>query len=100
MAATERAELLDRIHDAATRMVEMVQNLLDANRIERGEMQCIWRPSISALAWLPSSRPSVRRALAKQQTIHLAKSRQARLPRWPMRPVVTVKSWRTWFPMR
>src|SRR5262245_15914842 len=35
----ENAELIQRIHEAATRMAEMVQNLLDANRIERGEMQ-------------------------------------------------------------
>ena len=36
MEQQERAELLDRIHDATTRMADMVQNLLDANRIERG----------------------------------------------------------------
>src|SRR5437867_917096 len=34
----ENLDVLRRIHEAAARMAEMVQNLLDANRIERGEM--------------------------------------------------------------
>src|SRR5438105_10835989 len=34
----EQAELVGRIHEASKRMVEMVQNLLDVNAIERGEM--------------------------------------------------------------
>jgi signal transduction histidine kinase len=60
-----------RIRDAAERMVEMVQNLLDANRIERGEMQLKisatdLRPVITCV--VESQRA---RASAKQQTIHL-----------------------------
>jgi signal transduction histidine kinase len=60
-----------RIRDAAGRMVEMVQNLLDANRIERGEMKLNLAPAnlyplLSAV--VEAQRP---RATAKQQTIHL-----------------------------
>jgi two-component system sensor histidine kinase/response regulator len=71
MPIPERAELLGRIHDATQRMAEMVQNLLDANRIERGEMKLNLaaidlRPVLAAVA--EGQRP---RALAKQQTIHL-----------------------------
>ncbi len=71
MEQQERAGLLDRIHDATTRMVDMVQNLLDANRIERGEMRLNLAPTeLSALvaSVTEAQRP---RAAAKQQTIHL-----------------------------
>jgi two-component system, sensor histidine kinase and response regulator len=62
-----------RVLDAASRMAEMVQNLLDANRIERGEMTVILAPTelgsiLSGV--IENQRP---RAAAKQQTIHLQK---------------------------
>jgi two-component system sensor histidine kinase/response regulator len=67
----ENLEVLQRIHEAAARMAEMVQNLLDANRIERGEMRLNLAPTeLSALVALvtETQRP---RGFAKQQTIHL-----------------------------
>jgi two-component system sensor histidine kinase/response regulator len=66
----ENAELIQRIHEAAARMAEMVQNLLDANRIERGEMQLHLAPidlAAAVPAVLETQRP---RAEAKQQTLH------------------------------
>jgi two-component system sensor histidine kinase/response regulator len=69
-----REELEDftrRIRDTAQRMSEMVQNLLDANRIERGEMKVALAPcELSQLlcAVVQSYQP---RAAAKQQTIQL-----------------------------
>jgi two-component system, sensor histidine kinase and response regulator len=60
-----------RIGVTATRMMEMVQNLLDANRIERGEMKLNLTPSNVCMVLnsvLETQRP---RAAAKQQTIHL-----------------------------
>jgi len=69
-----RAELegyLARIRDTAARMAEMVQKLLDANRIERGEMKLNLAPTDLAVL-LHSAVESYRpRAAAKQQTIHL-----------------------------
>lgn len=59
-----------RIGDTAARMVEMVQNLLDANRIERGEMQLNLATVdfVGAVAAVvETQRP---RALAKQQPLH------------------------------
>jgi two-component system, sensor histidine kinase and response regulator len=59
------------IREAATRMAEMVQNLLDSNRIERGEMKLKVQPTdlASVLAMVVETyRP---RAAAKQQVIHL-----------------------------
>ncbi len=59
-----------RIQDTAARMAEMVQNLLDANRIERGEMQLQLAPidlATAVKAVLEAQRP---RAAAKQQTLH------------------------------
>jgi signal transduction histidine kinase len=67
----ENAELIRRIHDAATRMVEMVQNLLDANRIERGEMQLNLAPTDLGPALHSVVETQRARAAAKQQTIHL-----------------------------
>ena len=60
-----------RIQAVATRMAEMVQNLLDANRIERGEMQLNLAttdlgPLVNSV--VEAQRP---RATVKQQTIHL-----------------------------
>jgi signal transduction histidine kinase len=67
----ENAELVNRIQVAAARMVEMVQNLLDANRIERGEMKlnlapADLRPTLNSV--VETQRAP---AAAKQQTIHL-----------------------------
>ena len=69
-----RSDLQDsaqRIREATARMLEMVQNLLDANRIERGEMKLHLMPTdlgqlISAV--IEAQRP---RAAAKQQQLHL-----------------------------
>jgi two-component system sensor histidine kinase/response regulator len=71
MEPKERAELLGRIHDASRRMAEMVQNLLDHNRIERGEMKLNLTPiDLCALlsAVVEAQRPQ---ATLKSQTIHL-----------------------------
>jgi signal transduction histidine kinase len=60
-----------RIREAAKRMVEMVQNLLDANRIERGEMNLNLVPTDLGQALnqvIETQRPH---ATAKRQTIHL-----------------------------
>ena len=60
-----------KIGAAAKRMVEMVQNLLDANRIERGEMKLNLAPTDLAPvlnAVIETQRPH---ATAKQQTLHL-----------------------------
>ena len=59
-----------KIQEVATRMVEMVQNLLDANRIERGEMRVTVAPAeLGGLvaSVVETQRP---RAEAKEQTIH------------------------------
>jgi signal transduction histidine kinase len=66
----ENAELIKRIQEAAARMAEMVQNLLDANRIERGEMQLHLASTdlaTAVAAVLETQRP---RAAAKQQTLY------------------------------
>jgi two-component system sensor histidine kinase/response regulator len=68
----ENAELVKRIQEAAARMAEMVQNLLDANRIERGEMQLHLAPTDLGQVLhsvIETQRP---RATAKHQAIHLA----------------------------
>jgi len=60
-----------RIHETSKRMAEMVQNLLDANRIERGEMQLKVAPTDLATVLngvIETQRPH---ATSKQQTIHL-----------------------------
>ena len=69
-ATKETADCARRIHETSRRMVEMVQNLLDANRIERGEMQLNLAPidlAAAVAAVLETQRP---RAVAKQQTLH------------------------------
>ncbi len=61
-----------RVLETAARMAEMVQNLLDANRIERGEMQLDVAPAdLCPLlqSVIETQRP---RAAAKQQVIHVA----------------------------
>jgi signal transduction histidine kinase len=73
MAREEREDFTRRISDAATRMSEMVQNLLDANRIERGEMKLNLAPtelSAPLSGVVEAYRP---RAAAKQQSVHLQK---------------------------
>ena len=60
-----------RIRDTAARMVEMVQNLLDVNAIERGEMKLNLAPADLCPVLnqvVETQRP---RSTAKQQTIHL-----------------------------
>ena len=67
-------------------MAEMVQNLLDANRIERGEMQLhLVATDLAAVvaAVIETQRP---RAAAKQQTIHFAERSRAGRRCWRMRP--------------
>jgi len=66
----EAGECAGRIRETSRRMAEMVQNLLDVNRIERGEMQLNLAPldlSQTVAAVLETQRP---RAVAKQQTLH------------------------------
>lgn len=61
----------ERIRETAKRMAEMVQNLLDANRIERGEMRLQLEPTeMTSLVTsvVETQRP---RAAAKQQTLRL-----------------------------
>jgi two-component system, sensor histidine kinase and response regulator len=69
-----RQELEDsvrRIRDAAARMVEMVQNLLDTNRIERGELRLNLTP-VDLLADVAAVIESQQgRAVAKQQTLQV-----------------------------
>ena len=68
--AREVTEGAGRIRETSRRMTEMVQNLLDANRIERGEMHLERQPTDvgPALASvIESQRP---RATAKRQSIH------------------------------
>src|SRR6266487_361733 len=67
----EMTQCAGRIHETSRRMAEMVQNLLDANRIERGEMKLSLAPTdLTAVlaSVVEAHRP---RAAAKQQTIHL-----------------------------
>ncbi len=70
LSRKEISECAGRINETSRRMVEMVQNLLDANRIERGEMQLNLAPvdlAASVAAVLETQRPH---AVAKQQTFH------------------------------
>jgi two-component system sensor histidine kinase/response regulator len=71
MDQRERDELLGRIHDATTRMADMVQNLLDANRIERGEM--LLNLTSTRLGPILGSviEAQLPRASGKRQAIHL-----------------------------
>jgi two-component system sensor histidine kinase/response regulator len=70
-AANEASDCARRIHDTSKRMLEMVQNLLDANRIERGEMRLHMAPAdlgpvLNSV--VETQRPH---ATAKQQTLYL-----------------------------
>jgi two-component system sensor histidine kinase/response regulator len=64
-------ETAGRIQNAAERMVEMVQNLLDTNRIERGEMKVNLRPTDLCLVLATVVETQRARATAKQQSLHL-----------------------------
>jgi two-component system sensor histidine kinase/response regulator len=71
MAREEQADFTRRIRDTAARMSEMVQKLLDANAIERGEVHLNLAPielSSALTAVVEAYRP---RAAAKRQTIEL-----------------------------
>jgi signal transduction histidine kinase len=71
MEPEEARDSARRILDTAKRMAEMVQNLLDANRIERGEMSLSLAPT-EASALLEEVVGVYRpRAAVKRQTIHV-----------------------------
>ncbi len=61
----------ERIRETAKRMAEMVQNLLDANRIERGELQLNLAPTDLGPALNSVVESQQPHATAKQQTIQL-----------------------------
>ena len=68
----ESSDVIGRIREASRRMAEMVQNLLDVNAIERGELNlklqaCDLSPLIGSVIETCS-----RHAAAKQQTIEFA----------------------------
>jgi two-component system, sensor histidine kinase and response regulator len=67
----ELEEFGARIGVTTARMMEMVQNLLDANRIERGEMKLNLAPNDLSPALNQVIETQRSRATAKQQTIHL-----------------------------
>jgi signal transduction histidine kinase len=67
----ELEEFGERIGVTTARMMEMVQNLLDANRIERGEMKLTLVPTDLAPALNHVIETQRSHATAKQQTIHL-----------------------------
>jgi two-component system sensor histidine kinase/response regulator len=71
MPREKRAVLLHRIDEAARRMVEMVQNLLDVNAIERGEMNLKLAPVDLSLLLSHAVEVHRPRAAAKEQSIHL-----------------------------
>jgi signal transduction histidine kinase len=64
-------EFGERIGATTGRMMEMVQNLLDANRIERGEMELNLAPTDLGAGLNQVVEIQRPRATAKQQTIHL-----------------------------
>ena len=61
-------------------MAEMVQNLLDANRIERGEMNLNLAPANFASLVASVVESQSPRAAAKQQTIHLQQGKPSSTP--------------------
>ena len=67
----ENVELVQKIHEATARIAEMVQNLLDANRIERGEMQLHLAPIDLAAGVAAVLETQHSRAAAKRQNIQL-----------------------------
>ncbi len=70
-AVREAGECAGRIRETSRRMAEMVQNLLDVNRIERGEMQLNLAPTDIGSALNSVVETQRAHATAKQQTIHL-----------------------------
>ncbi len=66
----EVADCAGRIRETARRMTDMVQQLLDANRIERGEMQLNMAPTELTPLVRSVVENYLPRAAAKQQTIH------------------------------
>ena len=70
-ARQEMTECASRINETSRRMAEMVQNLLDANRIERGEMQLNLAPTDLGPALKSVVETQRPHATAKQQAIHL-----------------------------
>src|SRR6185436_676482 len=70
MDGREVREFVDRIHDTAKRMSEMVQNLLDANRIERGELKLNMASADISSMLLLQVESHRARAAAKRQIIH------------------------------
>jgi len=67
----EMKDFAERIGATTGRMMEMVQNLLDANRIERGEMELNLAPTDLAPALNQVIETQRSQATPKQQTIHL-----------------------------
>jgi two-component system, sensor histidine kinase and response regulator len=67
----EVIESAQRIGATTARMMEMVQNLLDANRIERGEMELNLAPTDLHPALNSVVETQRSHATAKRQTIHL-----------------------------
>lgn len=67
-------QTVNRIRQAAIRMAEMVQNLLDTNRIERGDLRLELKPTtlMDVASSLIESFQS--RAATKQQSLHLESS--------------------------
>ena len=96
--AKEVTDCAGRIHDTATRMAEMVQNLLDANRIERGEMKLNLAPTDLVRLGLGrrNSAPARRGQAADDSS---RKRSRRRSWSWSIR-ASPCRCWRTWFPMR
>jgi two-component system, sensor histidine kinase and response regulator len=67
----EMSECATRVKHTSNRMAEMVQNLLDANRIERGEMRVNLAPTDLGPLLNTVTETQRARAAAKQQTIQL-----------------------------
>ena len=74
MPRDEFEDFTRRIRDTAQRMAEMVQNLLDANRIERDEMEVSLAPCELSEILRSVVQAYQPRAAAKRQTIHLEDS--------------------------
>ncbi len=66
----ENKELVQRIHTGVDRMSEMLKNLLDVNRIERGEIN--WKPTPTKLTPIVHRviESLIARAKAKNQTLN------------------------------
>lgn len=71
MPSLDREDCIRRIRDTSGRMAEMVQNLLDTNRIERGDLKLnlVATELLSLLSSVVAAQTP--RAAAKQQTLHL-----------------------------